>query len=231
MLDFENTRLSIRRSLTDYSKIQWLVGKVLRNRGLHIDRRRIQNLRYLNAGCGPNIHDDFINLDWWWRPGIDICWDLTRGIPLEDASLSGVFSEHCLEHLNLNDARKVVSEFLRVLEPGGALRVSVPDGGLYLSVYAQRELDSDSDRNEPKFPYEDSDRSSEIYSPIVSVNRIARESGHQYLYDFSLLKRICESAGFTDVTRTQYMQGRVPELLIDSADRAVESLYLEAIAP
>ena len=231
MLGFQNTKLSIRRPLTDYSKIQWLIGKVLRNRRSHINRRRIQRLQYLNAGCGPNVHDDFINIDWSWRPGIDICWDLTRGIPLQDATLAGVFSEHCLEHMSLDDSRKVVSEFRRILKPRGTVRVSVPDGGHYLNVYAQRELNSKNEQREPKFPYEDSDRLSELYSPMVSVNRIARDSGHLYLFDFSLLKLVFEAAGFVEVTRTKYMQGREPRLLVDSPNRVVESLYVEAVAP
>jgi hypothetical protein len=65
-------------------------------------RRQLRSLdpgaRYLNAGCGPKPLSDFINLDWKWRPEIELCWDLTKALPLKSGSLDGVYSEHCLEH-------------------------------------------------------------------------------------------------------------------------------------
>lgn len=230
-MDFSNTRISLDRRLTDYSKVQWLVGTALRNRPWHINRKRIRNLKYLNAGCGPNIHQDFVNLDWSWRPGIDICWDLTRGVPLQDNSLLGVFSEHCLEHITLEECRQVLAEFRRILLSGGTIRLSIPDGGLYLETYAQREGIISPGQGEREFPYEQADRASDLYTPIVSVNRIARDSGHQYLYDFSLLKLVLEKAGFIEVERVAYRQGRDAELFLDSEHRAEESLYVEARAP
>jgi hypothetical protein len=41
-----------------------------------------------------------INLDYHWRPGIDICCDITRGLPLPDTYVRGIFSEHCIEHIS-----------------------------------------------------------------------------------------------------------------------------------
>lgn len=233
MIDLKNTSLSFRRPLNDYSKVRKLIGSAVRNTKFQIDRAHIRTLSYLNVGCGPNIHKDFINLDYEWRPGLDICWNIRKKIPLEDSSLSGIFSEHCLEHITLEETRRVVGEFFRLLKPGGVARVSVPDGGLYLNIYAQRELSTneDSTRDLKNFPYEETDRESGIYSPIVSVNRIAREHGHLYLYDFHILKSIFENSGFVNVTQTGYLQGQDPVLLIDSEHRAVESLYVEAIAP
>lgn len=232
MLDFRNTKFSISRPLTDYVKVQQVIGSLLRNRKWQIDRRRIESLEYLDVGCGPNIHPEVINMDWQWRPGIDICWDVRRGIPLPDACVAGVFSEHCLEHLSLADSIKVVAEFRRVLKPGGVVRVSVPDGELYLDLYAQRKPSAQALQSETaRFPYEDLDEMLEVYAPIMSVNRIAREHGHLYLLDYALLEVMLERAGFVDVSRAAYLQGQDDNLLIDSEERAVESLYVEAVAP
>jgi hypothetical protein len=76
-LDFSNTHISRDRSIWDYGKVQWLVGHLVRN-----SRRQLRSLdpgaRYLNAGCGPKPLSDFIDLDWKWRPEIELCWDLTK---------------------------------------------------------------------------------------------------------------------------------------------------------
>jgi hypothetical protein len=36
------------------------------------------------------------------------------------------------------------------------------------------------------------------------------------------------SAGFSSVTKMCFMNGRDPKLLVDSPERAIESLYVEA---
>ena len=51
-----------------------------------------------------------------------------------------------------------------------------------------------------------------------------------YLYDAVTLEQLLRKAGFEDVRRESFMQGRDATLLIDQADRAVESLYMEACA-
>src|SRR3990167_1349141 len=100
MMDFKNTKISFKRSLLDYSKIQNVVSEIIRNNKLQlnfIDSTK----KFLNVGCGPNFFDNFINLDYYWRPGIDLCWDITKGIPLRDRSCLGIYTEHCLEHVSM----------------------------------------------------------------------------------------------------------------------------------
>ena len=53
--------------------------------------------------------------------------DLTGRLEFADASVEHVYSSHCLEHLTLAEERHVLSECLRVLQPGGVLRLVVPD--------------------------------------------------------------------------------------------------------
>src|SRR3712207_5871910 len=100
-MDFTNTRLVWNRPITSYSKIQWIISSIIRNRPYFINQAGLRDKEYLDIGCGPNIHRNFINLDYDWRPGIDICWDVSRRLPLADVSLKGVFTEHCLEHLSI----------------------------------------------------------------------------------------------------------------------------------
>ena len=230
MIKFTNTNLSLSRNITSYSKIQWAMGQILRNKRWQTRTNRIKSLKYLNIGCGSNIHNNFINLDYCWKPGIDLCWDLKKDLPFEDGSLEGIFSEHCLEHIFLQNTISLLTEFKRVLAAGGLVRISIPDGELYLNIYAQRHQKEDSANKPDKFPYEDTDKCKGIYSPIMSVNRIAKDHGHLYLYDYDLLQTILTQVGFVDVTRTNFGQGHNQNMLIDSEHRAIESLYIEAIS-
>ena len=145
---------SFSRPVTSYAKIQALIAPVIRNRRFQLRRPRIKRLGYLDIGCGRNTHEHLINLDFAWHPAIDLCWDVTNGLPFPDQSLRGVFSEHCLEHFPLPAAIALLREIRRVLQPEATLRLVVPDGELYLRTYASRLAGDDG----PRFPYEEIER-------------------------------------------------------------------------
>jgi predicted SAM-dependent methyltransferase len=221
--------ISLRRPLTSYAKVQTLIGRLIRNRRFQLDRPRVRGGTHLDIGCGLNSHPELINLDYLWHPGVDVCWDITRGLPFADASLRGVFSEHCLEHFPLPTARTLLKEIRRVLAPDGTARIIVPDGELYLRTYVQQ-LGGDNSRT---FPYQKEEQARDLWSPMVSVNRIFyqdRESlfGHRTIFDFQLLALLLREAGFTRVARRDYQAGTDARLLVDTAARQVESLYVEA---
>lgn len=224
--------VSTRRSITSYAKVQAWVGRLIRNRGFQLNRPRVRLLKYLDVGCGPNANSGLINLDFLWHPGVDVCWDIRRGLPFADASMQGVFSEHCLEHFSRPPALALLREIRRVLAPGGTVRIIVPDGGLYLDTYA-RQLAGDS---KVRFPYQDSEERAENWTPMMSVNRIFyqdRESpfGHCFIYDFPTLAKSLEQCGFTDARLCAFREGRDPALLVDTESRRCESLYVEATVP
>jgi predicted SAM-dependent methyltransferase len=218
------------RRIPDHWRVRGLVGRVVRNRKLFLRPRRLES-QYLDLGCGPNLHAGFINADYSWRPGIDICWDFGRGLPLATASLQGIFSEHCLEHFSLENADAILAECKRVLRPGGVIRIVVPDAELYLGLYAERQAGT----TEVRFPYEADESFAGTYTPLLSVNRVfyvRRDSpaGHWCMFDFALLRMLLEGHGFRDVVKRSFQTGGDPNLLVDNADRASESLYVEATA-
>ncbi len=221
--------VSLRRPLSSYAKVQALVGWLIRNRRFQLDRPHVRAGTHLDIGCGLNSHPNLINLDYLWHPGVDVCWDTTRGLPFADGTLRGVFSEHCLEHFPLPAARTLLREIRRVLAPDGTLRLIVPDGELYLRTYAAHLAGDDSQT----FPYQTEEKARDLWSPMVSVNRVFyqdRESpfGHRTIFDFQLLQLLLQEAGFTRVVRREFRSGTDVRLLIDTPDRRVESLYLEA---
>ena len=182
---------------------------------------RTISLPYANVGCGRKPRPGFVNLDYSWYPGVDVVNDITKSLPFDDGSLKGIFTEHCLEHIPFELVRdRVMPEFFRVLEPGGVLRVVVPDAGLYLETYNAVRQGLDASFPEIAEPLD---------TPMMYVNRCFRDFGHMFAYDFDTMKLIVTRAGFKSVARRAFRVGDVPALLIDSPERAAESLYLEAI--
>jgi predicted SAM-dependent methyltransferase len=221
--------LSFKRPVTSYAKVQAIVGRLIRNRAFQLRRRHVRSLTYLDVGCGPNTHDNVINLDYLWHPKVDVCWDILKGLPFSDGSMDGIYSEHCIEHFNLKQVLQLLVDFHRVLKPSGGLRLIVPDAELYLRTYVSQ---SDGDLG-MRFPYQDQEEQDPIWAPMRSVNRVYyqdRESpfGHQTMFDFRWLKALLMHCGFAKVARCEFGRGSDPNLLLDTPIRKAESLYLEA---
>lgn len=216
------------RSIWSYGKVQTLVGRLVRNRRLQA--ARLPDLPLLNVGCGDNLVPGFINLDWEWRPGIHLCWDVRRPIPLPDRSLDGIFSEHCLEHVGHEECAAALRDFARLLRPGGTLRLLLPDGGLYLDLYRRARAGETV-----SFPYVDRAGERDLredsrygFTPMMAVNRIFRGYGHLFAYDEETVAKLLEQAGFRDIAQVRFREGRAPALLVDSELRAPQTLFMEA---
>ncbi|XDD45044.1 methyltransferase domain-containing protein [Leptospira sp. WS39.C2] len=83
--------------------------------------------KMLNLGCGARFHKDWLNIDFSSNSESVIEFDLRKGIPLEAASITSVYSSHVLEHFEKKAAPFFLKEIHRVLEPGGIVRIVVPD--------------------------------------------------------------------------------------------------------
>lgn len=208
------------RSPLSYFKVQLFISWLIKGNPLFLDRRKLGKVRLLNIGCGAYPKENFVNLDYHWLPGVDLCWDLTRGrLPLPDASMDGAFSEHCIDCIPVQYFKSTIADLHRVLKLGGVFRLVLPDGELYLDLYQKRKTDKSV-----VFPYGEKEATG-----MISVNRYARDHGHRYSYDFETLQLFLREAGYSQVTLCRMGQGAMPELLIDQQERAGESLVVEAV--
>ncbi len=93
---------------------------------------------YVNLGCGSRYHSDWINIDVVPHGPAVIRHDLSRGIPLADASCDVVYHAAVLEHIRPPEAAAFLAECHRVLKPSGIVRVGVPDLEKICQLYLSR---------------------------------------------------------------------------------------------
>lgn len=196
----------------------WLA---LRSPARWAERRRFAGRRdlRLQLGAGTRILEGWINQDARARTGTDMVFDLRERFPLDDGSVRLVYAEHVLEHLHPRfELPGFLAECVRVMAPGGRLRIVVPDGQLYLEAYARRDQGFFSALRP------------ESATAMEGVNEVFRQGWqHLFCYDFETMALYLERAGFARVERSGFQASPESELRIDGASHEAESLYVEAI--
>ena len=215
------------RKLTSYMKVQALLGDLLRNRRCLLKSESWSERRFLNLGCGPFPEEGFVNLDYRWRPGIDVVWDVLRPLPFPDNRFDGVFTEHCLEHFDLSQLSGVLREIHRILAPSGVLRIVVPDLAKYAEAYVARQR-GESVADDGKLSTAEA-FNRVFYSGHVWMSRSRWwNDGHHFIHDIESMTDALSRAGFTDIRQCGVKEGALREMLVDREDQAWESLYVEA---
>jgi SAM-dependent methyltransferase len=135
-------------------------------------------MEILNLGCGTKSSScrDIVNVDWniylrfkrnpalkplvrlFFRgqrlerfralPSNILVHNLVKGLPFEDNSVDAGYHSHLLEHLDRETAPKFLREILRVLKPGGRLRIVVPDFEEAARAYLAHVADCERDTKE-----------------------------------------------------------------------------------
>lgn len=148
----------------------------------------------LHVGCGTNYFSNWINIDNNSDNNIeklDINWDLTNPLPIPPESVDFIYNEHFLEHLSISEGQRTIQDFLRVLKPGGVLRIAMPDLEYCMKEYFN-----------PKWkeaPYLSKFNLTFIKTKAEMINVNFRYWGHQWLYDAEELKRRLKEAGCKQV--------------------------------
>jgi len=112
----------------------------------------------------------------------------------QDGSVELIYASHVLEYFDRQQGAGVLREWHRVLNPGGILRLAVPDFEVLIEVYKK------------------TGQLNNILGPLYG--RIVIECGtegqqiiyHKTVYDFSSLKKLLEENGFTNVHRYEWRQ-------------------------
>ncbi len=212
--------LSAKRSLLSYHRVQRFISTVIRGRRPFFSRNAT-TLPYLNVGCGMFPEPGLINLDWHWCPGVDVCCDLRKPYPFPDDRFEGLYCEHVIDGLPKRYFKPNLKEMHRVLKPGGTLRIIFCNSELYVDAYVKR-------RQDPTFEmpfFKDRGHT----TGMEALDWIFHHWTHKTLVDFETLSLYLKEAGFREVKRVGFKEGRIPALLRDQPSRALESLYVEAV--
>lgn len=163
---------------------------VLKNSPLRLVRKNGLRKK-LNLGCGNKRIEGYVNADIVKINEVDEVFPFYE-VPYTDSSISAISSEHALEHVSLENAKQAIQEWFRVLEPGGELKLYIPDLELCCKGYLQ----GNNQKTINGFPEK------EWYKyTIYGIQRSANgsEAQHQFhLTGFSKdeIKKILEDTGF-----------------------------------
>lgn len=186
----------------------------------------------INLGCGLFIFPGFINIDFYFDPGIDFGADLRYPLRIESNSTDGIFCEHTMEHLTYKQNEQLFRECHRILKPGATLRILVPDVSLFIINYANGNKEWFKKWEDIMMVRsEDPERAKRrISTPMEAISFVTQEYLHVACWDFETMKHYLEKNGFRDVKRTAHRQGEQQNLLMDCEDegRMHVSLFLEA---
>lgn len=134
--------------------------------------------------------------------------NVARKFPFGDATFDCVYSSHMLEHLDPRDANHCLSESRRVLKLGGVLRIAVPDLDRVVKKYAPEEPEA-------------------FLEELFESNQKAAKNRHHWHYSEFSLRRSLEAAGFRNIFKETFHQGRCPDL--ERIECREESLFMEAV--
>jgi SAM-dependent methyltransferase len=145
-------------------------------------------------------------------------YDVRRGLPFAANSVRYIYSSHTFEHFTYNEALQIAKNCKEVLEPGGVLRIVVPDLRLIVREYLA----------------DPSPLASKTFVSRLSLNHSWQDflhpgSNHSQMFDAQSLVQLLREAGFEQVAVSSYRISAIPEIdQIELEARRRESLYVEA---
>jgi predicted SAM-dependent methyltransferase len=155
----------------------------------------------------------------------DIYWaDVTKKIPLPDASVEIIYSSHMLEHLDKGEVDRFFVEVKRILIKGGILRLAIPDLEKLINSYVQnRDAEDFMDSLNICKP-----RPKSLQDKIRILAVGSRH--HQWLYDANSLSKLLLENGFSQVKSLEIGMTLIPNPGdLNLYEDAGASMYIEAI--
>jgi predicted SAM-dependent methyltransferase len=175
----------------------------------------------LHLGCGKRHIPGFVHIDAIDYPHVDhvSTIDSLSFIPSDSVDL--IYNCHVLEHFRRRDVGRVLTEWRRVLRPGGTLRISVPDFAMLCEVYRRyQKLD-------------------QVIGALFGRQDYLYNI-HYNVFDLDSVSRDLQSVGFVDVHRydwrdtehahvDDYSQAYIPHM--DKENGILISLNVECRKP
>ena len=145
--------------------------------------------RKLHIGCGKrDFGPEWIHIDGGKYPHVSH--NKVTKLPFKNQSISVIYSSHLIAYFDRFEILDVLTEWHRVLEPGGVLRLATPDFFRMIRMY-----------NDSKIKLDD------IHGPLYGrMEMNGRVIYHKTTYDYPSLTRYLMLAGFKNVKRYDHRQ-------------------------
>jgi predicted SAM-dependent methyltransferase len=185
----------------------------------------------VNLGAGDAGQPGWVNVDRFPGPNINCIYDARKKLPFDDGSVRGIFTEHFFEHVDYTEEVPLfLAECHRVMQPGGTIRIIVPDAEKYLHAYVSGDWEQLA-AIRPLAPGRTDVHCPVRYNTAMElINVVFRQfEEHKFAYDFETLAFVLENAGFRNIRKQGFGETMAPEICLDLERRASESLYVEAV--
>ena len=154
----------------------------------------------LHLGCGKIRLPGYINVDILQSPAVDQIADLAK-LPWPDASVDMVYSCAAIEHFGRREWVGILTEWARVLKPGGLLRLSTADFDACVERY----------REEHNLP--------ELLGLLIGGQKDDYD-WHGMIFNFETLSAGLIEAGYTNVRRYDWRETDIGRAGIDDFSQA-----------
>jgi predicted SAM-dependent methyltransferase len=162
-------------------------------------RARPGGSKNLHLGCGPKYLPGFVNVDANPFNKIDLWLDVRNGLPFPTNFADSIYSTHTFEHFYPDELKRLLRECVRVLKPGGGIRLVVPSLGSAIAAYCEKR----TAWFDGTFP-----RHFDSLGGRFS-NFVFCDGQHRTAYDFGYLDEELRQAGFREVEESAEGKSRL----------------------
>jgi predicted SAM-dependent methyltransferase len=184
---------AVRGGVMDLKRLRWFVLR----RGQIQAYLRANSIRKLQIGAGQTPLSGWLNTDV--LPQIDdlVYLDATRRFPFADNVFDYVACEHMIEHIDYPSAVAMLRESLRVLKPGGKIRVATPNLRVLVGLCADEITEMQKHYTDWITAHCVPDVTD--CKTVFVINNAFRAWGHQFIYDPETLMRTLAKCGFVNL--------------------------------
>ena len=157
--------------------------------------------------------------------------DLLKGLDLRQGSCKLIFASHVLEHLSLPDFKVALNNFYSYLQPGGILRIIVPDLEQYINNYIEQRSDPVLSKNASNWFMEKTylgytGSRSTLYQRL---REIFANSRHQWMWDEPSLSHALVEHNFKNIRRCNFGDWSDPRFeSVENKKRHWNAICIEA---
>lgn len=189
----------------DLAKVPMTVAQRVIQTPLLLAARRSRTDRKLEIGPGPQRIEGFESLNIVGGRNVDYVCNASKRLPFRTGTFQIVYASHVLEHIPWYQTERVLTEWVRVLAPGGRLEIWVPDGLKICQAFVDAERHASTDfHNDGWYRFNDEKdpcqwASGRVFSYGDGLGTVGHPNWHLAVFSYRYLDQALKRAGCRDV--------------------------------